>query len=300
MGTKLELLVEKARAQGKKKLAAAYANDDHTICAVSAAIDRGIVEGILIGEATEIRRVCAEEHIDADKFTIINELNDIKCASLAVDMVRNGNADILMKGLLSTDRYMRAILHKTNGLLPERATLSHVCVLEVPAYHKLLVVADIAVIPAPDLKQKIVMTNNVINIAHALGVTEPKVALAAATEQMMPGMPACVDAAIIAKMADRKQIKSAIVDGPLSLDVALDKEAADIKGVHSPVSGDADALVFPSIEAANAFFKTATKWLKSDMAGMVTGAKAPCVLTSRGDSAVSKLYSIALCALMAR
>jgi phosphate butyryltransferase len=300
METKLEQIVERARERGKRKLAAAYANDAHTIDAVSAAIDRGIAEGILIGDAATIRTVCAQEGIAAEKFTIVNEPNDGRSAALAVDMVRSGNADVLMKGLLSTDKYMRAILHKTNGLLPEKATLSHVCLLETAVYPKLLIIADIAVIPAPDIKQKILMVNNVIATAHALGIAMPKVALVTATEQMMPNMPACVDAAIIAKMADRGQIRGAIVDGPLALDVALDKESAQIKGVKSPVAGDADALVFHSIEAANAFFKTATKWLHSEMAGMVTGAKAPCVLTSRGDSAQAKLYSIALCSLMAK
>jgi phosphate butyryltransferase len=195
---------------------------------------------------------------------------------------------------------MRAILHKTNGLLPEKATLSHVCLLETEAYHKLLIIADIAVIPAPDLRQKILMVNNVIAAAHALGIAVPKVAMVTATEQMMAGMPACVDAAIIAKMADRRQICGAVIDGPLALDVALDKESAEIKGLKSPVAGDVDAMVFHSIEAANAFFKTATKWLHSEMAGMVTGAKAPCVLTSRGDSTIAKLYSIALCTLMSK
>lgn len=300
MGAKLEQLVEQARQRGKKKLVAAYANDAHSVCAVSMAVERGIIDGILIGDAAEIRRVCAHESIDADKFTIVNEPDEAKSAALAVEMVKCGSADVLMKGLLSTDKYMRAILNKERGLLPPKATLSHVCLLEPPVYHKLLVIADIAVIPAPDLKQKILMVNNVIKTAHALGIERPKIAIITATEQMMAGMPACVDAAIIAKMADRRQIGGAVIDGPLALDVALDKEAADIKKLQSPVAGDADGLVFHNIEAANAFFKTATKWLKCEMAGMVTGAQAPCVLTSRGDATSAKLYSIALCTLMAK
>jgi phosphate butyryltransferase len=300
MGAKLEQIVEQVRSRGKRKLAAAYANDAHTICAVDMAVERGIVDGILVGDAATIRKVCAAESIDADKFTIINEPDETKSAVLAVEMVRSGSADVLMKGLLSTDKYMRAILNKEHGLLPPKAMLSHVCLLEVSVYPKLLAISDIAVIPAPDLKQKIAMVNTLIKTMHTLGVECPKVAILTATEQMMTGMPACVDAAIIAKMADRGQIRGAVVDGPLSLDVALDKEAAEIKKVQSPVAGNADALLFHSIEAANAFFKTATKWLKCEMAGMVTGAQAPCVLTSRGDSTTSKLYSIALCTLMAK
>ncbi|GHT73507.1 phosphate acetyl/butyryl transferase [Bacteroidia bacterium] len=300
MVTKLEQLVELVKSQGKKKLAAAYANDAHTIGAVSMAIDRGIVDGILVGDTAIIKQVCADEGIDVAKFTIVQEADETKAAAKAVEMVRNGEAVVLMKGLLTTDKYMRAILNKERGLLPEKATLSHVCVIEMPVYHKLVVVSDIAVIPAPDLKQKIVMTNNVINTARRLGIDKPKIAIVTATEQMMPGMPACVDAAVISKMADRGQIRNAIVDGPLALDVALDKEAVAIKKLQSPVAGDADGLVFHSIEAANAYFKAATKLLKSEMAGIVTGAKAPCVLTSRGDSTQAKLYSIALGILMAK
>ncbi|GHT67884.1 phosphate acetyl/butyryl transferase [Bacteroidia bacterium] len=300
MVTKLEQLVELVKAQGKKKLVAAYANDAHTIGAVSMAIDRGIIDGILVGDTATIKQVCADEGIDVAKFTIVQEADETKAAAKAVEMVRNGEAAVLMKGLLTTDKYMRAILNKERGLLPEKATLSHVCVIEMPVYHKLVVVSDIAVIPAPDLKQKIVMTNNVINTARRLGIDKPKIAIITATEQMMPGMPACVDAAVIAKMADRGQIRNAIVDGPLALDVALDKEAVAIKKLQSPVAGDADGLVFHSIEAANAYFKAATKLLKSEMAGIVTGAKVPCVLTSRGDSTLAKLYSIALGILMAR
>jgi phosphate butyryltransferase len=300
MVTKLEQLVELVKSQGKKKLAAAYANDAHTIGAVSMAIDRGIIDGILVGDTATIKQVCADEGIDVAKFTIVQEADETQAAAKAVEMVRNGEATVLMKGLLSTDKYMRAILNKERGLLPEKAVLSHVCIIEMPVYHKLVVVSDIAVIPAPDLKQKIVMTNNVINTARRLGIDKPKIAIITATEQMMPGMPACVDAAVIAKMADRGQIRNAFVDGPLALDVALDKEAVAIKKLQSPVAGDADGLVFHSIEAANAFFKTATKLLRSEMAGIVTGAKAPCVLTSRGDNTQAKLYSIALGILMAK
>ncbi|MDR1417176.1 MAG: phosphate butyryltransferase [Prevotellaceae bacterium] len=300
MITKLEQLVEKVKLGGKKTLVAAYANDSHTIGAVSMAIDRGLVNGILVGDEATIKAVCAAEKIDAGKFRIVQETDEAKAAGKAVEIVRNGEADVLMKGLVSTDKYMRAILNKETGLLPPKATLSHVCVLEIPSYHKLLTLSDIAVIPAPDLAQKVTLTNNVISVARLLDIDNPKVAVIAATEQMLPGMQACVDAAIIAKMADRGQIRNALVDGPLAIDVALDKESVEIKKLKSAVAGDADCLVFPSIEAANVFFKAATKLAKAELAGIVVGAKAPCVLTSRGDTALTKLYSIALGSLMVK
>jgi len=178
--------------------------------------------------------------------------------------------------------------------------LSHISVIETPNYHKLITVADVAIIPLPDLKQKIAITNYLIRTAKALQINKPKVAILAATEQMLPGMQACVDAAIISKMADRGQIKGAFVDGPLALDVAIDKESCEIKKLESTVAGDADCILFPNIEAGNVFFKTNTKLCKGELAAVVFGAKVPAILTSRGDSELTKLYSIALAALIAK
>jgi phosphate butyryltransferase len=205
-----------------------------------------------------------------------------------------------MKGLVSSDKYMRAILNKEHGLMPKPdAVLSHVTVIENPNYHKLMFVSDVAVIPVPDFKQKVMMTHYLITAAHTLGIENPKVAIIAATEQVMASMPACVDAAMIAKMADRGQIKGAIIDGPLALDVAIDKESCEIKKLKSEVGGDADCLLFPNIESGNVFFKTNTKLAGAELGGVVFGAKVPCVLTSRGDSEKTKLYSIALAAMLA-
>ncbi len=216
-------------------------------------------------------------------------------------MINKGEGDILMKGLLSTDKYMRAILNKETGLMPgPKAVLSHVSVFEIPLYHKLLVAGDVAIIPAPDLNQKIAICNYLIKVAKSLQIETPKVAVLAATEQMLPGMQACVDAAIIAKMSERGQIKGALVDGPLALDVAINKECAQTKKLTSPVAGDADCIVFPNIESGNVFYKSITKFGNGNLGAMVMGAKVPCVLTSRGDSAKSKMYSIALAALAAK
>jgi phosphate butyryltransferase len=184
--------------------------------------------------------------------------------------------------------------------MPPKATLTHITVVQVPTYPKLLIVGDVAIIPAPDLNQKIAITQYLIQTAHSLGIDNPKVALLAATEQMSAGMPACVDAAIISKMADRGQIKGATVDGPLALDVAIDKESAQIKKVSGGVAGDADCILFPNIESGNVFFKTCTKLAGGELGAMVVGAKVPCVLTSRGDSVQSKMFSIALAANAAK
>jgi phosphate butyryltransferase len=302
MITILDDLLELVKTKEKKRLVAAYANDSHTIGAVSAAIDKGIVDATLVGDIDTIKKVCAEEGIDPNKFELVQEADETKAGVKAVSLIREGKGNILMKGLLSTDKYMRAILNKETGLMPGKKNdmLTHMAVFEVPAYHKLLVCSDVAVMPAPDLKQKQTILTYLINTAKSLEIAKPKVAVLAATEQVSTGMQACVDAAIISKMGDRGQIKGAIVDGPLALDVAINAESAKTKKVGGEVAGDADCLLFPNIESGNVFYKACTKFAGAELACMVVGAKVPCILTSRGDSAKSKLYSIALAALNAK
>lgn len=297
MITKLEQIVPLALSKGKKRLVVAYANDLHTIEAVAKAVEMGIVEATLIGDFETIKNVCVEHNIDYFMFSHIQQTVDTKCVSMAVDMINSGKADILMKGLVTTDKYMKGILRKDGGLVADKGVLSHVTVLEIGSLNRLLVISDVAVLPAPDISQKIAITNYVINVAHALDIKEPKVAMIAPSEQVLTKIESSVDAAIISKMCDRKQITGAVIDGPLALDVAIDKESAVIKKLDSKVAGEADCLVFPNIESANVFFKTCTKLLKTPLAAIVVGAKVPCVLTSRGDTMESKLYSIALAAL---
>ncbi len=296
--SKLDQLFDLVKANGKKRLVAAYAVDDHTVTAVSKAVDLGIVDATLVGDTEMIQKVCEQEQIDINKFKIVQEKDDTKAAQMAVKLINAGEGDLLMKGLVSTDKYMRAILNKENGLMPgPKAMLTHIALLQNPFYHKLLVASDIAIIPAPDLKQKTTICNYLISTARSIGVEKPKVAVLAATEQMSAGMQACVDAALLAKMSDRGQIKGGYVDGPLALDVAIDKEACEIKGVGGPVAGDADCLLFPNIESGNIFYKMHTKFCKGEVAAMVVGARVPCVLSSRGDTTKTKLNSIALAAL---
>ena len=293
-------MLDVLRSHPKKRLVAAYANDSHTIGAVTQAVKAGIVEATLVGDEPTIKKVCGDLGVDVSQFALVHEPVDVKAVAKAVQLINEGQGDVLMKGLVTTDKYMRGILNKDCGLLPPKAVLSHVVVLEVPSYHKLLVLGDVAIIPAPDFKQKLAIVNYVVRAARTLGVEMPKVALLAATEQMSVGMQACVDAALIAKMGERGQISGAVLDGPLALDVAIDKEAAEIKKLRSEVAGDADCLVFPNIESGNIFFKTCTKFAGAQLGAMVVGAKVPCVLTSRGDSVQSKLYSIALAASSAK
>ncbi|MDR1725953.1 MAG: bifunctional enoyl-CoA hydratase/phosphate acetyltransferase [Bacteroidales bacterium] len=301
MITRLDDIITEVKAKGKKRLVAAFANDSHTIGATSMATDLGIIDATLVGDIETIKKVCKEEGIDVTKYSLVQEADEQKAANKAVELINNGEGDVLMKGLCTTDKYMRAILNKEKGLMPAgKPVLSHVTVFEVPTYHKLLVTSDVAIIPAPDFAQKVAITNYVINTAKTLGISTPKVAIIAATEQMSVGMQACVDAALITMMANRGQIKGALVDGPLAMDVAIDRESAEIKKLKGEVAGDADCLVWPNIEAGNVFYKTATKFAKSELAAMVVGAKVPCVLSSRGDSTKTKMYSIALAALCAK
>jgi len=297
--TKLDQMLDALRSKPRKKLVAAAANDEHTIEAVKDAVDAGIVEAILVGVESKILDICKGNGIDSALFKIINEPIETEAASRAVAMVKTGECDVLMKGSLSTDKYMKAILNKEHGLMEPGAILSHVTIVENHRYHKLLVIGDVAVIPAPELKEKTAILKYLVNTAKSLQIETPKVAILAASEQVLPKMPACVDAALLAKMGDRGQIKGALIDGPMALDVAIDKESADIKGIKSPVSGDADCLLFPNIESGNVFYKAMTKLVGCEVGAMVVGASAPCVLSSRGDSVKTKLYSIALAALTA-
>lgn len=301
MITRLAEIVEEARRRGPRRLAVAFAQDAHTLHAVYNAWKEGLVNPILFGARDEIVRICTEENVDPSIFEIVNETSDKKCVALAVNAVSTGHADILMKGLVSTDKYMRGILNKDAGLFPPKGTLSHVAVVELPSYHKLLSISDAAVIPAPDFKQKTTLIGYLAQVANVLGVEKPKIACMAPSEQVLPAVPSSTESAILAKMGDRGQLGNVIVDGPLSLDVALYKDVAEEKKVKgSSVAGDADCLLFANIESANVFFKAATHFGNAEVAAVVVGTKVPCVLTSRGDTATTKLYSIALASLLAK
>ncbi len=295
----LDQILDAVRSKPKKRLVAAFANDAHTIEAVYEAYKLGLIDATLVGDADVINQVCTELGIDPSVFEIVDVKEDMPAAQKAVQLINEGKGDIIMKGTVSTDKYLKAILNKEYGLVPPKGLLSHITVTQTPKYHKLLIVSDVAIIPHPDLKQKITMVNYLIQTAHKLGIEQPKVALVAATEQVTDAVPSTIDAAIIAKMAERGQIKGAIVDGPMGFDLAIDNESAKIKKFNSPVAGDADCILFPNIEAGNVFYKTNNKLAGGVAGAIVYGAKVPIVLTSRGDSPKTKMYSIALGALLA-
>ena len=282
----------------RKRMVAAWGVDSHTIAAAAKAVELGFADVTLVGDENLIAEACKEENVQTSLFTIVHNANEIASVAQAVQMIRDGEADFLMKGLCSTDKFLRAILNKETGLLPPKGTLTHCTTLEIPSYHKLLFVGDVAVIPAPDFKQKQVIMECLVKTAKAVGVEKPKVAILAATEQVLTSQPASVEAAMLSKMVDRGQIKGCIADGPLALDVAIDMESAQIKGLVSPVAGDADCILFPNIESGNVFYKANSKLVPGvKQAGILVGAKVPCVLSSRADSIETKLNSIAIAAM---
>ena len=288
-----DLFIELEARKICKRMIVAWGVDAHSIEAASIASDKGFVK-VTLGDSDLIAKVCDDRGIDIKKFTIVGIKNELNAVAEAVRMVHDGEGDVLMKGLCSTDKFLRAILNKEQGLLPPKGVLSHVGVISNPNYHKLMFLSDMAVIPAPDFRQKVKLSNYLVSTAKSFGIEKPKIAFIAASEQMMDTMPACIEGAMLAKMCDRGQIPGCIGDGPLALDVAIDKEAVEIKKLQSPVAGDADCMLFPNIESANVFWKTNSKLAVGvRQAGFLVGVKAPCILASRADSVDVKLNSIA-------
>jgi len=284
----------------KRTLIAVNAVDLHTLEAIFEAIKLGIVSGVVTGNQNEIIERCEQNGMDHQLIRIIHTESEEQAAQLAVAEVKKTPESILMKGLISSDKFMRAILHKEFGLLPVGGVLSHVSVIDNPNYHKLLIASDVAIIPYPTVSQKIAMTNYLKQMALDLGISQPKIALIAPTEQVLPSLLACVDAVEVMRAAETGKFDPAIVYGPIALDVAIDKESAQIKGITSAVAGDADCLLFPNIDAGNVFYKMNTKLCGANQAAVVMGATAPVVLSSRGDSIRTKLNSIALAALLSK
>ncbi len=302
MITSFDGLYAELKAKGIcKRMVAAWAVDEHTIEAAAQAQRLGFVSATLTGDAARIGDICRVRGIDPASFRILDIPDEQQAIAEAVRLVREGEGDLLMKGLCSTDKFLRAILHKETGLLPPKGLLCHVGVLENPRYHKLIFMGDMAVIPLPDFRQKVQITGHIAAVARSFGIERPKIAFIAATEQMLDTMPACMDGAMLAKMCDRGQIRGCIGDGPLAIDVALDRESAAIKQLDSPVAGDADGLLFPNLESSNVFWKTNSKLADGvQQAGMLVGAKVPCVLASRADDMQTKLNSIAEAVMFTR
>ena len=292
-------MVDKVLSLKRKfRIAVAWAQDSNTVGAILKAVDNGFAEAIMIGIGPEIEKLCESLSAKKDSFTIIDAENESNASREAVRLVKSGEADIVMKGLVGTDKFLRAILDKDNGLMIPDAILTYVGAMEIPAYHKLLFITDPAVIPFPNLDQKVAMAQYAIEMAHNFGIEKPKVALIGASEKMSRHFENSVDYAIMCKMAERGQIKNCIMDGPLDIFLACDRISVAIKGVETPVNGDADILLFPSLEASNPFYKGLMLFGNGEIGGLIRGTSKPVIVMSRSESEKSKYYCIALACLM--
>ena len=292
-------LLWKVNSCDKKKLAVAVAQDKAVLEAVKAAKERNIADSILVGDAEKIREIGASLQMNMDDYEVIDVKDNTEASLTAVKLVHDGKADMYMKGLLDTKTFLKSVLDKEVGLRTGKP-LSHVCVFEIPGINHLLFLTDVAFMPYPSLEEKKCMLEYAIEVAHACGVDCPKVAPLAAVEVVNPKMPATVDAAELTRMVDEGEIKGCIIDGPLSMDIALYKEAAEEKGaLGRKVAGDADILLFPDIHAGNLVYKTIVHMVNCKNGNILTGTQAPVILTSRSDDCETKVNSIALAAVVA-
>jgi len=300
MITSLGQMADAVRSAGKKqRIAVAWAQDPNTVGSLHRAVSEGFAEALMIGNRDRILETCRETGADPDRFTIIEAENEKEAALLAVSMTRSGEADIVMKGLVGTDKFLRAVMDREKGLLPPKAVMSYVCAVEIPAYHKLLFITDTAVIPFPDLDQKVAMAEYAIAMARKFGIAKPSVALIGASEKVSSHFPSTLDYSVMCKMAERGQISSCTMDGPVDLFLACDPASVKIKGVDTPLAGNSDILLFPSLEACNPFYKGLMLFGGGELAGMICGTTRPVVLMSRSESELSKYYCVALACLMA-
>ncbi len=299
MSKSFEMLLQLAKDNGPKKLSVAVAQDHEVLMAVKMAMDMGIITPILVGDSEKIKSICNDIKLDLSDIEIINEEDPVIACRIATTLVSSGKADILMKGLVDTSIILKAVLDKEIGLRTDRI-ISHVAVFEVSTYHKIFMVTDAAMNISPDLEQKKQIIENAVDLIKCFGVENPKVAVLAAKEKVSPKMEATVHAAELKRMNEEGIIPNCIVDGPLALDNAINKESAKIKGIVSEVAGDADILLVPDINSGNILYKALTFLANAKSAGLIIGTSAPIVLTSRADNDESKLYSIALAVLKAR
>lgn len=301
--TSLAQLVAEARKLGPVKVAVAAAADPHSLEAIKLGTAAGLIaESDLIGDRERIAAIAATVGLDLGPHHLVDASDDQIAAWVATQLVWEGDAPFLMKGSLPTAVLLKAVLaaEHTHGRHREKHLFSHVAVLEVPTYHKLLLITDAGMVIAPTLEEKIQIVENAVRVAKALGIAQPKVAALAAVETVNPKMVATTDAKELVELAKSGQFPGCVVDGPVSLDVALSAESAQYKGIDSPVAGDTDVFLVPSIEAGNLLGKALIYLARGKMAGVIAGASAPIPLTSRSETSEGKLASIALAILCAR
>jgi phosphate acetyltransferase len=295
---KYEQLLARCRALDPVPTAVAHPCEETALAAAMEAAAKGLIVPILVGPIAKIREVAAQHGIDLGQTRLVDAPHSHASAAKAVELVRLAQAEILMKGSLHSDELLGAVVAKETGLRTGRR-ISHVFIMDVPTYHKVLTVTDAAINIAPTLEDKVHIIQNAVDLVTSLGVTKPKVAILAAVETVNSKMPATIDAAALCKMADRGQITGALVDGPLAFDNAISAEAARIKGIKSDVAGDPDILLVPDLEAGNILAKQLSFLANADSAGLVLGARVPIILTSRADSVRSRIASSAVAVLAA-
>ncbi len=290
---KYEQLLERCRSMEPVPTAVAHPCEASALAGAVEAGAKGLIAPILVGPIAKIQEVAIKGGIDISRSQIVDAPHSHGAAAKAVDLVRQGKAELLMKGSLHTDELLGAVVARETGLRTGRR-ISHVFIMDVPTYHKVLIVTDAAINIAPALDDKVDICQNAIDLAVSLGVSKPKVAILAAVETVNSKMPATIDAACLCKMADRGQIRNGLLDGPLAFDNAISKDAARIKGIQSEVAGDPDILLAPDLEAGNMLAKQLSFLANADSAGLVLGARVPIILTSRADSVRSRIASCAV------
>jgi phosphate acetyltransferase len=295
---KYESLLERCRSLEAVPTAVAHPCEQSALAGAIEAGEKGLIVPILVGPIRKIRELAAKHGIDLGTTRLVDAPHSVAAAAKAVELVRTGEAELLMKGSLHTDELLGAVVARETGLRTGRR-LSHVFIMDVPTYHKVLIVTDAAINIAPTLEDKVDICRNAIDLAVTLGVKMPKVAILAAVETVTSKMPATLDAAALCKMADRGQISGGMIDGPLAFDNAISKDAARVKGIKSEVAGDPDILVAPDLEAGNMLAKQLSFLANADSAGLVVGARVPIILTSRADSVRSRIASCGVAMLAA-
>jgi phosphotransacetylase len=291
-------LIERCARLEPVTAAVAHPCDQSSLTAAVEAAEAHLIRPILVGPEARIRKVAQECGLDIRPYRLVDVPHSHAAAAKAVEIVRAGEAETLMKGSLHTDELMGEVVRKDTGLRTERR-ISHVFIMDVPTYPKPLAVTDAAINIFPDLETKVDIVQNAIDMAHALGREMPKVAILSAVETVTPKIPSTIEAAALCKMAERGQITGALLDGPLAFDNAISKEAAAIKGIRSEVAGDADILVVPDLEAGNMLAKQLSFLANADAAGIVLGARVPIILTSRADTVRARMASCAVAVLLA-
>lgn len=286
-------LLDRVKKKKKKTLAICCAEGNEIIQAAKMAAEEGILTSILIGKKDKIERICKDVGLDLTQTEIVDEKNPELTPEVAVSLVKEKKADMLMKGKVSTSELLKAVLDKEKGLRAGKL-LSHVAVVEIKNYPKLMLVTDGGMNIRPDVTKKIEILKNAVEVAKKLGISKPKAACLTAVETVNPEMPETIDASVITKMAEREDIKDVIVDGPLAFDVAVDRKSAEIKGIDSSVAGDTDIFLVPDIASGNILIKALIYLADAKVGGIVVGGGAPIVLLSRSDTAGMRLYSMAL------